>query len=269
MPTILSIANIIEIGRASTYLSANYTSKKALFGGSVIRPVPPIQIAWVTDALDWGYTGGGETAASLRSTANYALWLYGYFQLQAQAIIFGPGGGSVVPTPSGGGSPNDLDFEVTASSTMVTGATSISIPQFIGYNVDFARGGIMQNTTNLGDGSSYYSWNNVTGVFSIFPAATEGELFRIMVDAGGGSSTVTPTVIFPFLVVSADFESDGVTLIDARLSGNTVTLQPNNFNGNFLIQGTDFTISGSTLTITNPAFNTNDFNYTIQVNKVN
>lgn len=272
MPTILSIADIIEIGRASTYLSANYTSKKSLFGGSVIKPTPPVQIAWVTDALDWGNSGGAQTAASLRSTANYALWLYGLFQLQAQGIIFGPGGGSVVPTPSGGGSPNDLDFEVTASSIMVTGATSLSIPQFIGYNVDFARGGITQNTTNLGDGSSYYAWNNVTGIFTIFPAASEGELFRIMVDAGGGNSTVVPTQSFPIVITSADFESDGVTYLNsniANVASNNVYLLANNTPNPVLFATTDFIYVAGGIQIILAGFDANTFNYTIAINQIN
>src|SRR5687768_10647999 len=110
MPVLLDIPDIIEIGDVSGPLSALYTSKKSLFGGSVIRPVPPIQIAIITDILRWGYDGGAQTDATIREIGNYAYWMYGKFGLGAQNIISGPGGGSVVPTPSGGGQPNDLDF---------------------------------------------------------------------------------------------------------------------------------------------------------------
>lgn len=268
MPTILTVPEIIEIGDVSTYLSANYTSKGALYRNRVIEPVPPVQIAMVTDAIRWGYEGGAQTDQSLRQTANYAYWMYGLFQLQAQNIISGPGGGSVVPSPSGSGCPNDLDFEVTSTSIMATGDTSLSIPQFIGYQVDFSRNGVMQNTTNIG--GSYYSWDSVSGIFSISTAATEGELFRIMVDCGCGSgSGGAVTQVFPFLVTSADFEVDGVTLLDGRISTNNVTLFANNFAGNFLIAPTDFVYVSGGIQVIAPGFDANTFNYTILVNKIN
>jgi hypothetical protein len=181
MPTILSISDIIELGRVSTYLSANYTSKQALFGGSVIKPTPPVQIAFVTDALDWGNSGGAQTSASLRSTANYLYWLCGKFQLQAQNIISGSGGGSVVPTPSGSSSPNPLDFIVADDTFIATGEDTVTITQFIGFNVEFDRNGQPQYTTNPSDGSTYFSWNKVTGEFALLNgAAQESERFRIV-----------------------------------------------------------------------------------------
>lgn len=180
MATILPVDEIIEIGDASTYLSANYVGKQALFGGTVIKPTPPVQIAWVTDALRWGYDGGAQTTASLRSTANYLYWLCGLFQLQAQNIIDG-GGGSVTPTPSGGALPNPLDFIVAASDTpIIDGQSTVTISQFIGYNVELTRDVYPQYTTNPGDGSTYYSWNRLTGELVLFNgAAYTGERFRI------------------------------------------------------------------------------------------
>jgi hypothetical protein len=177
--TILSISEIIEIGRASTYLSANYVSKQALFGGTVIKPTPPVQIAFVTDALDWGNSGGAQTEASLRSTANYLYWLCGLFQLQAQRIISGAGGGSVSPTPSGGALPNPYDFEVTVDSEpLADGEGSVTLSAFIGYNIAFNRGQVPQSTVDVG--GSYYSWNRTTGLFTCTPTAVLGELFQII-----------------------------------------------------------------------------------------
>jgi hypothetical protein len=181
MATILSIADIIEVGDASTYLSANFTSRAALYGGTNIKPIPPVQIAFVTDALRWGNEGGLATAASLRSTANYLYWMCGKFQLQAQNIISGAGGGSVSSTASGGDLPYPLDFIVSASSFIVTGASSVTISQFIGYNVEFDRNGIPQYTTNPGDGSTYFSWNRTTGAFALLNGAAQvDEKFRII-----------------------------------------------------------------------------------------
>lgn len=179
MPTILTIPEIIEIGQASVYLSSNYASKESLFGGSVIKPTPPVQIAFVTDALDWGYSGGAQTAESLRSTANYLYWLCGLFQLQAQNIISGPGGGSVVPTPPSGTLPNPYDYEVGgATPPLSNGESSVVLTTFIGYNIAFIRNNIPQSTVNLG--GSYYSWDRTTGTFTVSPAAITGELFQII-----------------------------------------------------------------------------------------
>lgn len=181
MATILPVDEIIEIGKASTYLSANYVSTKNLWGGTMVKPTPPITISMVTDALEWGEAGGAQTEASLRSTGNYLYWLCGLFQLQAQNIISGSGGGSVSPTPGGFGSPNPLDFIVDGTTFIATGEDTVTIPQFIGYNVEFDRNGQPQYTTDPGDGTTYFSWNKVTGEFSLLNgAAQETERFRIV-----------------------------------------------------------------------------------------
>lgn len=189
MSTILSIASIINVGRASTYLSANYTSKGSLFGGRVIKPTPPIQIAMVTDGLEWGNTGGAETSASLRLTANYLYWLCGRFQLEAQDVLDDAGGGSISPSPNTGALPYPIDWIVsgTASSTapLANGETTVTLngsggmPDLRNYNIDYTRGGQPQYTTNPGDGSTYYSWYRTTGVFTISTAAYTGEPMRI------------------------------------------------------------------------------------------
>lgn len=183
MSTILTIPEIIEVGRVSTYLSANYTSRQALFGGNVTKPVPPVQIAFVTDALDWGSSGGAETAASLRSTANYLYWLCGMFQLQAQRIISGSGGGSVSPTP-GSGALVQLNFTVAASgTTLIDGQSSVTFdgtgsnPDFRGFNLL-----VNKNGTPLAQISSapvYYTWNKALGVLLVVPAAFLGDEFQI------------------------------------------------------------------------------------------
>lgn len=180
MPAQFTIPEIIEFGEVSTYLAPNYVSTQSLFGGSVIKPVPPIQIAMVTDGLTWGYDGGGQSNQSLRSTGNYAYWLYGRFGLQAQNIVNGPGGGSVIPVGPTTDLPNPLDFIVGASSFIATGESTVNIPAFIGYNVSFDRNGQPQYTTNPGDGSTCFLWNRVTGDFTLINGdAQENERFRI------------------------------------------------------------------------------------------
>jgi hypothetical protein len=112
--------------------------------------------------------------------SNYLYWLCGKFQLEGQQIINGVGGGTVIGLPINAGvsTPNPLDFEVTANSPISTGVSTITISNYIGYNVIFVRGGITQSSIDLG-GGSYYSWNRVTGQFTCFPAAQAGELFQL------------------------------------------------------------------------------------------
>lgn len=192
MATILPIQDIIDLGKVSIYLSANYTAKQGLFGGSVIKPTPPFQIAMVTDALEWGYTGGAQTATGLRQTANYLYWLCGKFQLEAQQIISGSsGGGSVIPPAGGSTLVNPLDWEVGASSSqtapLADGETTVTLDgtggmvDLRGFNINFIRGNLTQYTTPPPDGfSTYYSWSRTTGVFVLLNgAANLGEQFRI------------------------------------------------------------------------------------------
>jgi hypothetical protein len=127
------------------------------------------------------FSGGvnGYTNTSARGVANYLQWLCGKFGLEAEYIISEvSGGGAVVPinpVPL----PNPIDFTVLISgSFMVDGQSTVVIPTFIGYNVIFVRGGIVQPTIDLG--SSYYNWVKSTGTFACFPAAVEGEIFQII-----------------------------------------------------------------------------------------
>jgi hypothetical protein len=85
------------------------------------------------------------------------------------------------PIPGGSSATEPLDFIVNATdSPILAGQSTIVLPQFIGYNLEFHRGGQPQYTTNPGDGTTYYFWNKVTGVFSIFGPAQLNEPFRIV-----------------------------------------------------------------------------------------
>ena len=267
MPT---VARTLELAPVASYLANARAGKGGLFGPPV-DPKLGILIFMIHKILKKIYDLDPTFESSQqRKVADYLYELIIKYAFRAAAIVDGNNGGQIA-APTGIVIVQPYDFEVTADSFIATGESSVTIERFRGLNVNFRRGGISQNTTTLNDGSSYYSWNSATALFTIYGPATAGELFRIEPDNVGGASSVTVVndTVFPFFVTSADFEVDGVTLIDTRLEGNTVTLYPNNFNGNWLIQDTDFTISGDTLTVTNPAFNANSFNYTIKIDKVN
>lgn len=124
------------------------------------------------------FAGGvtSYTNVGARGVANYLYWLCGKFALEGQYIITGTGGGSVIPI-NPGATPNPIEFEVTTSSFMVNGQSTVSIPTFIGYNLLFVRNNVPQSIVDMG--ASYFSWNKVTGVFTCYPAANTGELFQL------------------------------------------------------------------------------------------
>lgn len=96
-----TIAQIITNGELSVPISANYNSKKGLFsGGAIAAPNSPVLIAMVTDALNWMNEGGNYTTAEMVQVANYLVWLYGKFGLEASLIT--GSGGSVTPIDPGG-----------------------------------------------------------------------------------------------------------------------------------------------------------------------
>jgi hypothetical protein len=134
----------------------------------------PIQISTTP------FTGGvtSYTNIQARGVANYLYWLCGRFQIEGQFIIMGTGGGSVIPiNPTT--FPNPIEFEVTDNSFMINGQSTIVIPTFINYNLLFVRNNIPQSIVNMGGGSSYFSWNKITGTFNCYPAAVSGELFQL------------------------------------------------------------------------------------------
>jgi hypothetical protein len=65
---------------------------------------------------------------------------------------------------------------------LATNDTSATLTAFIGYNIDFFRGGISQYTTDPGNGGTYYTWDRTTGLFTLYNgAAGEGEQMRISI----------------------------------------------------------------------------------------
>lgn len=280
MPQLLTIEETIEVGDVAGPLAATYATKGTVYRPRLVKPVPPVMIAVFTDILRWAYDGGAASAQTQRNIANYLYWMCGQFQLEAQNIISGPGGGSVVPTPSGGGAPNDVDFIVDGTTFIATGEYSGLFdgtggrPDLRGYNVEFYRGGTVQYTTPQLGGGAYYAWNSVTGLLSLFPnpglgIATVDEAFRISPKTGGGAATVTPSATYPFSITSADFEDDGVTYLNSNITADTLVLFASNTPNPVLYQGTDFIHVAGGIQITLPGFDASSFDYTIIVQKLN
>lgn len=172
--SLLSVDEIIELGQVSTYLSLKYKDEGKLFGAR-LDGVSPKSIAMVTDALKW-QNESLPNDPNLRKVANYLYWMCGKFQVDAQFILQGAGGG-IVNILNPFVAPSTLEFIVSGSSDVTDGSQSAVFTQFIGYNVLFIRNNIPQSIIN--NGGSYFSWNKTTGEFWISQAAYTGELFQI------------------------------------------------------------------------------------------
>jgi hypothetical protein len=211
-----TIARILELAPTSCMLAENQRFKKAMFNAtpkSSDHQGTLIYIYWkilnTIYELDNAYPG-------LEAPARYLYELEMKYAFRAARIVDGGGGGTVAPvTPSGTGSNiNDLDWLVSGSSSqlapLANGDFAVTFDgtggmlDLRGFNINFFRGGVTQNTTPLGDGSSYYYWNKITGLFQLLGAAPangaaqEGELMRIspdLLNTGNVSFSLTQPVL--------------------------------------------------------------------------
>jgi len=171
MPTTASIVSIYPVAQ---YLATIDINKRGLYGGGVDLQLPE-KIRNIGMSVERIYNDN-PTDTTLTTTANYLYALMGKYGMQAQAVT--GIAGSVAGIISNVQSPLPLDFEVTVSSIISDGENTKTFTAFIGCNIEFTRGGITQNTTNIG--GSYYTWNKVTGEFFCYPNASITELFRIV-----------------------------------------------------------------------------------------
>lgn len=174
---ISTIQEVIDRSQVSIYLSGNDNAKGTLFEPRIAAPGSPISIALISDALNWGYDGGAQTTADVRQMANYLEWLIGQYGLQAQYILSGSGGGTVVPG-GGGNRPAQLNFTVAASgTTLIDGQSSVTLSSFAGFNVIVNKNG--QSLNQITTAPVYYTWSSATAVLTVSPAAFLGDEFQI------------------------------------------------------------------------------------------
>lgn len=185
--------DIILWGKISQPLSIRSESKKKATVGGSIDLDHHIKLYVERKSVEWYNDEPTQDADILYSISNWLFALEGVYGLQAQYIDGGSGGQVTPVTPSSTSLPTPLDWLVSASSEpLANGESSVTLngtggmPDFRGYNIEYSRGGIVQNTTPLGDGSTYYYWNRSTGLFQLFNGAAQtGELMRIFPDLVG------------------------------------------------------------------------------------
>ncbi len=270
-----AILDLINWGKISQPL-ARYgeAKKKGTIGASVDEDLD-IKLYITRKDVEYEYDQD-STSENLFAMGNYFLTLMGIYLFQAQQAT--GSGGSISPLTPDVSIPGDIDFIVDGSTLIVTGASSVYLngaggrPDLRGYEVDFARNGTVQYTTNPGDGSQYYSWNMVTGLFQLLPLsggeALVGDKMRIMPDTGGVSTSSQVAQQYPIVVNSANFEPDGVTLNDPRIVGDFVMLFVSGFNSEWQFSGTFFDYTDEGIIVTFPGFDASNFGNII-IQKIN
>ena len=169
----LSVPEIIEVAKLSQMLCSQDLAKSGLYSagtdGQLDRKLYAVRknVEWMYD-LD-------PTDDTLSGTANYLLALCGRYRFRALTLL--NAGGVIAPVTPDVNMPDPIEFVVTASSLIVTGGNSLSISQFVGYNVVFFRNNIPQTQVNTA--GTYFSWNKSTGLFTCVGVAAEDELFSI------------------------------------------------------------------------------------------
>lgn len=146
-----TISQTILRGDISIYLAANNNASGVVWGIRKAAPGSAVTIAMVTDALRWGVDS--QTSEQQRSMANYLIWLIGYYGQQAQAIIDGGGGGSVIPIPPAG----DVPTPITISGGDFANATDWEYPPYAGKPVTVFSNGIARYLTGGGVEWEYIS----------------------------------------------------------------------------------------------------------------
>lgn len=139
--SIATIPEAIERGQVSIYLSGNDNAKGALYGPRIAAPGSQVTIMIVTYALMWGYEGGAQSVQNLRAMANYLIWLIGFYGQQAQVILEGSGGGSIIP-PSA-----DVVTPITISGFDFSSATEWDNPGYAGKTLVVFSNGIARYLT--------------------------------------------------------------------------------------------------------------------------
>lgn len=170
MPTVVEIINLYPIAQ---YLAVNDIAKSGLYAGGTDISLPE-KISNIGKSVLNRYNAD-PTDETLTETANYLYTLLNKYGIQAQGVN---GTAGNIAHTSTAQIPDPYNFVVnTTDSFILDGASSKIITAFIGYNILFSRGGIVQS--NLTSQSSYYNWNKLTGLFTVSPAAVDTELFVI------------------------------------------------------------------------------------------
>lgn len=175
----MTIAQIMDIWPIAQYLAANDIQDRRSNSGAVDVNLPQ-KIYSIGTAVQRIYDAD-PTDTTLTATARYLYALCGKYGIQASVVA--QSAGAVSSLSHSSFIPQPLDWVVSSSSyPLATGEYSVIISQYIGYNINYYRGGVVQYTTDPGNGGTYYSWSSATGLLVLYNGvAGEGEQMRISI----------------------------------------------------------------------------------------
>jgi hypothetical protein len=167
-----AITDIIDWAKAAQPLAYYGEKKKLALQHGTIEENLHIKLRMERLSLEYAYAQD-PTSDQTYQIGQWVLALCGVYLFEAQAAT--GGGGSISPvTP--GGLPEPIEFVVSASSEIPTGSSTLSIPEYIGFNLIFVRNSITQSS--LTSQPTYFTWNRTTGQFTCSPVAFADELFQ-------------------------------------------------------------------------------------------
>lgn len=173
MPTPYSTQQIIDIAKVSQALAANDAERSGFQEGRVSKDLAAI-LYTERKSVEFTNTNDSGNVTDLEQTARYLYDLCGKYALEAASLIIDTGLSNPSTTAP---RPDPIEFEVSASTPIATGGSTLTIEEFIGYNLLFARNEHTESQVNRG--GTYFTWNKITGEFVCYGAATLGELFQL------------------------------------------------------------------------------------------
>lgn len=171
----MTVAQQIQWAKTAQYLVVEDINNGVLFGNPLDVKLP-LTIYNERKAVEWMYLLN-PSEANLIGNGNYLYSLLGKYGLKAQYIS--GSGGSVSPiNPTL--LPDPLDFEVTTSSIILEGESTLDLSSYgyVGFNILFFVGHIQQSKVD--DGGAYYSWDKNTAILTLFNRTAQlGDIFTI------------------------------------------------------------------------------------------
>lgn len=171
----LTIQQIIHVAKITQYLVTVQLQQGGLSGGGEDLLLPR-KLYCIRKNVEYVYEKD-PTESTLRGTANYLLSLCD----RGRALrILANGGGTVVPVAPIA-RPARMDFYVSSSTYIATGASVVIMPtSWTGYSVDLYRGNLAQAEGVTDGASTYFTYDKATRTLTIIGAASQGELFSII-----------------------------------------------------------------------------------------
>lgn len=161
MPT-PSIPQIIIDAKISQFLSSNDIRKSGLFAGGIDINLPR-KLYNIRKSVEYWYNLD-STDDTLSATSKYLYALCGKYSLIA-GNVSGAGGTISPVTPFS--TPSPIEFVVDNSGTfMITGQQSVTITQFIGYNI-MLNWNYVPQTQVVDVANTYFTWNRDTGLLTL------------------------------------------------------------------------------------------------------